>query len=190
MTNLLICSTRLVTQYLILGLRENLSKKQNHIRLIWFIIPASGMRLVSIACSNVRLAPHPALPRRDTRATTQSKHMDYLLLMEGCFGSERCYSERLILRENQPYFTMRGRCQGNRSTDYRKSASCQDSCTCLVKEGDTRVPCGVQGPFRMLVLRLAKPLSFGSSQMGQGALYQGFSRRGFIHVECGCVATR
>lgn len=68
--------------------------------------PSVGMRLVSIVCSNVRIAPiqiftpgHPA--------TTRSEKMDYIFLMEGCFGESRCYSEKVILRKNQPYFEMR-----------------------------------------------------------------------------------
>ncbi len=68
--------------------------------------PSIGMRPMSIICSNIRIAPiqmftpgHPA--------TTNSEHVDYIVLMEGCLGHERSYSEKVLLRNKQPYFEMR-----------------------------------------------------------------------------------
>ncbi|WND03212.1 hypothetical protein QGN29_02370 [Temperatibacter marinus] len=61
--------------------------------------PSIGMRLSSIACSNVRLAPiqvmtfgHPA--------STRSKYVDYVILAEGQLGHERTLTEKVYFRLN------------------------------------------------------------------------------------------
>ncbi|NVK40226.1 MAG: hypothetical protein HWE39_03215 [Oceanospirillaceae bacterium] len=72
--------------------------------IIYF--PSIGMRLMSILGSNVRMAPiqlftpgHPA--------TTNSEYIDYILLIDGYLRNPDCYSEKVLTRRSQPYFTMR-----------------------------------------------------------------------------------
>ena len=136
-----------------------------------------GMRLISIACSNVRMAPiqlytpgHPA--------TTRSDHIDYLLLMEGCFasGSERFYSERLILRENQPYFTMREDAEHVPPQIAEK----QSVIRIAVPAWSRKVTPGFLSACKAVQdagEKIGKMVEFWFFPNGAGALHQGFSRR-------------
>lgn len=136
-----------------------------------------GMRLVSIACSNVRMAPiqlftpgHPA--------TTRSDHIDYLLLMEGCFGpgSERFYSEKLILRKNQPYFTMRKDAEHIPPQIAEKPATVRiavPAWTRKVTPGFLSACKAVQDAGE----KIGKQVEFWFFPNGAGSLHQGFARR-------------
>lgn len=137
--------------------------------------PSIGMRLMSILGSNVRIAPiqlftpgHPA--------TTYSKMMDYIVIMEGCYGNKNCYSEKVILREDKPYFEMRHDAVPVRPEIRSKP----DTVRIAVPSWSRKVSPGFIAACRT-IQRLAaekgKKVEFWFFPNAVGSLYQGFGRR-------------
>ncbi len=134
-----------------------------------------GMRLMSIVCSTVRLAPiqmftpgHPA--------TTYSDHIDYILLMEGCYSKNGRYSETVILRENQPYFEMRHDAEEIEPQIAAKPPTVKIA----VPAWSRKVTPGFLDVCEQIELKCkqaGRPVEFWFFPNAIGSLYQGFRRR-------------
>ncbi len=134
--------------------------------------PSVGMRLVSIICSNVRMAPiqiftpgHPA--------TTHSAHMDYMALVDGYVGDPDLVSEKIMTWPSQPYFLMRE--DAVVVEPAVKPAS--QSINVAVPAWSRKVTPGFLRVCAEISKRSQKDVTFHFFPNGTSALYQGFSRR-------------
>lgn len=135
-------------------------------------MPSVGMRFGSIVTSNVRLAPiqiytpgHPA--------TTRSDKMDYLILMEGCFRSADCYSEKVVLRDSKPYFEMRK----DATAIAPKINENPQTIKVAVPAWSRKVTPGFLEACKRIAALSKKDVEFHFFPNGVGALYQAFGRR-------------
>lgn len=134
--------------------------------------PSVGMRMVSIICSNVRMAPiqiftpgHPA--------TTRSSSMDYIALVDGYVGSPDLFSEKIMTWPSQPYFLMREDAVVV-EPDIKKPS---DHIDIAVPAWSRKVTPGFLKACAEINKRSRKQLKFHFFPNGAAALHQGFSRR-------------
>lgn len=134
--------------------------------------PSVGMRLVSIVCSNVRIAPiqiftpgHPA--------TTRSAKMDYLALVDGYVGDPELVSEKIMTWPSQPYFLMREDAVVLEPSI--KPAS--KAINVAVPAWSRKITPGFLKVCDEISKRSKKDVTFHFFPNGASALYQGFARR-------------
>lgn len=65
--------------------------------------PSVGMRLSGVFTANARVAP-VQIATNGHPATTLSRHIDYMVLVDEVFGGEAFFSERLLLRPKAPHY--------------------------------------------------------------------------------------
>lgn len=134
--------------------------------------PSVGMRMVSIICSNVRMAPiqiftpgHPA--------TTRSSSMDYIALVDGYVGNPDLFSEKIMTWPSQPYFLMREDAVVVEPAIKKTS----DHIDIAVPAWSRKVTPGFLRVCDEIKKRCRKQVKFHFFPNGAAALYQGFSRR-------------
>lgn len=134
--------------------------------------PSVGMRFASIVASNIRMAPiqiftpgHPA--------TTHSKQMDYLVLMEGCVGKLESYKEVVLPRKSKPYFEMRSDAE-DIDPIIRSNPK---TLRIAVPAWSRKITPGFLGLCEALSKQAGRNIEFHFFPNGVGALFQGFSRR-------------